>query len=304
MLQCKRGDFVLKALIVINSKNKKTPFSTRLIDVCKILSKKNYDIKIELTKKINDTFNIVNENKKKYNLLVVAGGDGTINEVSNALQDDKNKPIIMYFPTGTVNDFGTSLKIPHKFDKQLQVLNRHNTMKVDTGKVNDKYFNYICAFGPFTRASYTTPHSEKNRFGKWAYYRHVIEEIPMLNKSYHLEVEIDGEKISGLFTSALIINSTSIGGFRHFMKHDSINDGYFNLVLVSKANARMFKKGIKHLINGMKDNVKDEDYIFKKFKKLKIITSENIPWTLDGEKGPVGSVEIEVIKHNLEIIVP
>ena len=291
-----------RAIIIINSKNKKSQFVSRLFDICIILSKKDYETKVMLTKKANDTFNIVKDNKKHCELIVVAGGDGTMNEVVNALGRDKNKPKIMYFPTGTVNDFGASLKIPHNFDKQLQLLKKHNVEIVDSGQINDKFFNYVCAFGPFTRASYTTSHSEKNRFGKLAYYRRIIDEIPTLAQSYYLDVIVDGERINGYFTYAFIINSTSVGGFKHFMRNDRIDDGYFNLVLVSKTSGKVVRKGIAHLIQGMKDNFNDDDYIFKKFKKLQIITKDKIQWTLDGEKGPVGSIEVEVIKHNLEIV--
>ncbi|MDH6603182.1 diacylglycerol kinase (ATP) [Bacilli bacterium PM5-9] len=294
---------MLNALIVVNSKNKKTHFYNHLADVCQALSRKNYSIKISFTKKPNDISNILAD-VEQIDLIVVAGGDGTMNEVVNALSKTEHKVKIMYFPTGTVNDFGTSLKIPHNFKKQLQLLNKHTTMMVDSGKVNEYYFNYICAFGAFTRASYTTPHWEKNKYGKLAYYRHLIDEIPALSKSYELDIDVDGEKINGNFSYALIINSTSVAGFRHFLKNDSMNDGYFNLLLVTKANAKVFKKAIKYLIKGMSDNIDDDHYILRKFKKLTINTDDKISWTIDGEKGPVGSIEVEVIKHNLEIICP
>lgn len=294
----------MKALMIVNSRNRKSQFSARLIDVCSALSKKGYEIEIAMTQKKYDVYRIIAQRSHDVSLLVVAGGDGTIHEVTNALGDLKDKPEIMYFPTGTVNDFGHSLKIPMNLNGQLSILRKHNVKRVDSGSIGDKFFNYICAFGPFTRASYMTPHAEKNKFGKFAYYRRIIDEIPALAKSYYMEIEVDGERIEGYFTYALIINSTSVAGFRHFMKEDSIDDGYFNLVLVSKANAKAFALGIKHLIAGMKDNVSDEHYYFKKFKELKIVTDEKIRWTLDGEKGPVGSIDVKVIPGNIAILAP
>ncbi|MDL2211444.1 YegS/Rv2252/BmrU family lipid kinase [Erysipelotrichaceae bacterium OttesenSCG-928-M19] len=291
-----------KAMIIINSKNKRSQFAQKLFDICRVLAKKDYEIIVKFTKRVNDSFNIVLKYHDKIDLLVIAGGDGTMNEVVNALKETKNKPKIMYFPTGTVNDFGTSLKIPNNFNKQMQLLKKHETKFVDSGKVNDYYFNYICAFGPFTRTSYVTPHDEKNKYGKFAYYRHLVAELPSFSQAYPLDIIVDGEHISGTYTYALIINSTSVAGFKHFMKHDSIDDGYFNLVLVSKANAKIFRKGIGHLIEGMKDDFNDEDYILKKFKKLEITTNSDVQWTLDGEKGPTGSIKVEVIHHNLEIM--
>lgn len=298
----KRGDKMKQALILVNSRNKRSNFSQRLFDICKILSKQEYEVNIYLTKNKRDLIEVVAQ-RNNVDLLVVAGGDGTMNEVLCALGDVEEKPQIMYFPTGTVNDFGTSLKIPHNFDDQLNILKKGETKKVDSGRVNEMYFNYICAFGPFTRASYLTSRDKKNRFGKWAYFKKAAEDLPKINRSYYLDIEIDGEKIEGEFALCFIINSTSVAGFKRFLKNDSIDDGYFNILLVNSVNAKSFRKGVKYLIKGMEESIRDEDLIFRKFKKLKITTPHKITWTIDGERGPVGSIEIEVLKHNLEMMI-
>lgn len=294
----------MNSLIIINSMNSNSDFIKRLGEVAKTLSKNDYEILIQFTKQAHDIFNIVKKYGAEFDLLVVAGGDGTLNEVCDGLKEFENKPKIMYFPTGTVNDFGNSLGMPKKFKKQLNVLNNQKTMIVDSGRVNDRYFNYVCAFGPFTATSYSTSHQLKNKFGKFAYFMNIGKEIPKIVESHHLEINVDGEEISGSFISALIINSTSVAGFRAFIRNDQLDDGFFNLLLIRQANPIMLTKGIAHVIEGLNEDFDDEYYTFRKFEKLKIESSDNIQWTLDGEEGPNGSIEVEVIKHNLEFLVP
>lgn len=294
----------MKSLIIINSMNTKSNFTKRLVDVANTLSKKDYDITIKFTKKPHDSYNIVANFGHEFDLLVIAGGDGTLNEVCDGLKNIEVKPRIMYFPTGTVNDFGSSLGMPKRFSKQLNVLENENSRMIDSGVVNDRYFNYVCAYGPFTATSYITSHKLKNKFGKFAYFMNLGKEIPKITQLHELEIEVDDEIISGTFVSALIINSTSIAGFKSLMRNDELDDGYFNLLLIKKTSPIMLSKGIYHVIEGMKENFSDEYYIFRKFKSLKIKNDSDIEWTLDGEKGPIGSIDIQVIKHNLEFLIP
>lgn len=293
----------MNSLIIINSMNTKSDFTNRLVDVLKILSKNDYNITVKFTKQAHDTFEIVKKEGKHYQLLVVAGGDGTLNEVCDGLKKVSHKPKIMYFPTGTVNDFGNSLGIPKQFRKQLSILSNQNSRYIDSGVVNSRYFNYVCAFGPFTATSYDTSHKLKNRFGKLAYFLNIGKEIPKISELHNLEIVVDKEVISGSFVSALIVNSTSVAGFKSFIRNDELDDGYFNLILIKKASPIMITKGIVYIIEGKNEDFEDEYYIFRKFKKVSIKTTSDIEWTLDGEKGPVGSIDMKVIKHNLEFLV-
>jgi len=292
----------MNALIIINSKKGKSTFSNHLYDICHILTRKEYEISIKLTSKEINAYDIVIQ--KRYDLYIVAGGDGTINEVVNAVSTYEDKPDVMYFPTGTVNDFGNSLGLQTIIQRQLVVLRRHKVKEIDSGLVNGKYFNYVCGFGPFTRTSYITTHYEKNKYGKLAYIKNMFDEIPELLNSYHMDVIVDGEKISGEFTYALIINSVSVAGFRKFLKNDKMDDGLFNLILVGKSSAKTLTQAISLISKGFDKNFSEDSVIYRKFKKLSIQTDDDIQWTLDGEKGPIGSVEIEVIPKNLRMLVP
>jgi diacylglycerol kinase family enzyme len=54
-------------------------------------------------------------NCSRFELVIVFGGDGTLNEALNGLMNKTHRPKLLYVPTGTVNDFGHYLKIPKDF---------------------------------------------------------------------------------------------------------------------------------------------------------------------------------------------
>ncbi|MGL4382746.1 MAG: diacylglycerol/lipid kinase family protein [Bacilli bacterium] len=296
----------MKALIIINSKQNKSSFNSNFYRICTLLNKYHYQVTIHFTKKANDTYEQVLKNKNNYQLLGIVGGDGSMYETINALQEDAHKPKVLYFPNGTVNDLASGIGIPLNTSEAIYQYRFMESMYIDTGKVNNLYFNYVCAFGPFTKTSYKTKHHEKQKLGKMAYVKNAVDEIGEINKSYFLKVKVDDAYFEGYYTYGIIANSTSIAGFRRLFKDDRIDDGFFNLVLVSKASPHVLSKTIQYLMFGIDDKTADNDqgYIYLKFKKLEIEAFEDIEWSIDGEKGPTGSIKVEVIRKNLEIIKP
>ena len=74
-----------------------------------------------------------------YDVIVAAGGDGTVNEVLNGIADEPEgfqRARLGVLPLGTVNVFARELKIPLKLERAWQVLKRGNTTKVDLGRAD------------------------------------------------------------------------------------------------------------------------------------------------------------------------
>lgn len=293
-----------KSIILINGVQKNTPVTNNLFTLCETLNNLYSSVEVYLTKSEKDLITKIKSLTSDYTLIFVAGGDGTIHEATNAVLQLSHQPSIYYFPTGTVNDFAHSLGIPFEIGKALTSLKKNNVVYIDVGKYNESYFNYICAFGPFTKTSYETSHESKKTLGRLAYIINMLEDIPQLVESYTLSIDIDGVKFTGDYTFALIVNSNSVGGIRNFFQNDLLDDGYFNLLLVPKANIKNVSTAIQYLVTGIKDRVDSSDYYYSKFKKLTIMCDKKINWTVDGEKGPVNNLEVEVIHKKLKIILP
>lgn len=129
------------------------------------------------------------------------------------MKREKKIPI-GYIPTGTTNDFASSLHIPKNLLQAASTAAGGTEFPCDIGRFNGDVFVYIAAFGLFTDVSYETKQEMKNVLGHLAY---VLEgatrifDIP----SYKLKVTHDGETIEDEFIYGMVTNSRSVGGFRN-----------------------------------------------------------------------------------------
>lgn len=241
-----------------------------------------------------------------YDVLVISGGDGTVNEVVNSIANVENRPTIGYIPTGTTNDLAHSLKIPKNVKKAVNIILNGKEITHDIFKVNDKYGIYVCAFGIFTGSSYTASQKSKRKFGRLAYFKDGIKEM-FGAKNFNLTLNFDDVSISSNYALGIVANSRYVAGYK-INKMACCNDGYVNVILVKDKK----KKGVSFLsllrifklfLFGM-NSVKNSKHcqIFK-LNKFSVILPENTIINLDGEKGFNGSFNFEVLKQHIKIFV-
>ena len=105
--------------------------------------------------------------KAGFDLVIAAGGDGTINEVVSGIAPLKMRPQMAVIPTGTTNDFARALKIPRGNPVEAaKVIAKKQTLQMDIGRAyDDKYFINIAAAGSFTELTYSVPSRLKTVLG-------------------------------------------------------------------------------------------------------------------------------------------
>lgn len=263
-------------------------------------------VDVKPTKKRGDAKTFASEACGVYDVIVVAGGDGTLNEVINGIAESEIRPKIGYIPTGTTNDLARSLKIPFNIKKALKVIIDGNSLKHDIFKANDKYGIYVCAFGIFTSASYSAKQSTKNKLGKLAYYFSGITEIgktkkfPITLKTTNLEFTTD-------IILGIIANGRYCSGYR-IDKNADCRDGFVNVILFKEKNpkhislktlltiARLFLFGVVNI-----QKVKNCSIL--KLDKFSITLDEKTPVNIDGENAFKSSFDFEMLKQHIEIFV-
>ena len=269
--------------------------------------KTKYEIvDIKPTTKRGDAGVFAREACGKYDTIVISGGDGTVNEIINAIAPQEQRPKIGYIPTGTTNDLAHSLKIPKNVKKAVDIILKGNSTTHDIFKVNDKYGIYVCAFGVFTGSSYTTSQKSKKKFGKLAYYRYGIKEF-FNTKNFNMTLKFDDVEISSKYALGIIANSKYISGYK-INKMASCNDGYVNVILVKDKK----KKGIsfkalfriaKLFLFGVTKLKSSKNCQILKLNKFSVELPKNTIINLDGEKGFEGSFNFEVLNQHVEIFV-
>ena len=172
--------------------------------------------------------------REEIELVVVAGGDGTVNFTLNRMKEKELDIPIGVIPAGTANDFAGAIGMSKDPLKAAEQIATGEIIRVDCGKVNNIYFVNIFSFGLFTTTSQRTPDEQKHRWGKLAYIAEGIKELRRMRK-IPLEIRADGEHFSLDTLIALIFNGETAGGFR-LARRSSIQDGHFECLLLEKRN--------------------------------------------------------------------
>ncbi len=267
-------------LLIVNPKAGKGTIKRKLPKIIKNFEKRGYEAKTVYTKVDYKPSDILKDNNKEWDLIVCCGGDGTLNELINAVMKLDKKPQIGFIPLGTMNDFARTIKLSTKKTFLAKNIDEGNIIPSDIGTFNNGYFNYVVAFGAFTPVSYVTSHKLKRRFGKLAYF---IVALRYLNKirGYKLTIEAEGEKVTDEFIFGSISNSKSIGGFEWFKRSGvKINDGEFEMLFIKKPkNIWGYVKTIFAIL--FKQHYKKQYFEYFQTDKIKITSKTNIPWTID-----------------------
>ncbi|MUV38608.1 Diacylglycerol kinase (ATP) [Lentibacillus sp. JNUCC-1] len=239
--------------------------------------------------------------ERKFDLVVAAGGDGTINEVINGISEQEWRPKLGILPGGTTNDFARALNIPRDIKKALEVIVAGETMKLDVGRVNEQYFINIAGGGKLTELTYDVPIKLKTMLGQLAYYMKGIEMLPSL-KPIRARIEYDGNVFDENIMLFLVSNSNSVGGFEKLAPTAKLNDGYFDLIILKEANLAEFIRIATLALRGA--HLEDKHVIYTQAKHIKVDTEEKMQLNIDGEYGGLLPGEFINLQEHIEFCVP
>lgn len=293
-----------RVLLIVNPCSGRAKMQTELLSVVQIFSSADNTVTVYPTKFSGDGTEYVKKlPENAYDLIVVCGGDGTLNEViSGIMESGKNFPL-GYIPSGTLNEWSSGLNISRNIQDAAKDIINSETVTLDIGKFGDKYFSYTASFGAFTSASYSAPQDIKNVLGQAAYFFEGIKSLANI-KPIHLKFTYEDGEVEGDFLFGAVSNSLSVGGI---VKYDKIpvalNDGWFEVMLIKKPD-NILK--LQPLIDGIiKHEFDREGMVFFRTKNLTVTSNEKVDWTLDGEHA-IGGTETKIsnIHNAITLLLP
>ncbi|TDM13956.1 diacylglycerol kinase [Macrococcus bovicus] len=291
-----------RARIIYNPTSGRELFKKTLPDVLIKLEQAGYETSAHATTAAGDaTIAARAAVQDQFDIIIAAGGDGTLNEVVNGIADLPDLPQIGVIPMGTVNDFGRALMIPKDIMEAVDVIIEGTTVPVDIGRMNSRYFINIAGGGKITSVSYEAPSKLKTVIGPLAYYIKGLEMLPEI-KPTDVRIEYDGEVFSGEVMLFLIGLTNSVGGFEKLVPDASINDGYFTLLFLEKVNLAEFGHLLTLASRGEHLNHPKVHYI--KAKEIKVSSYEMMDLNVDGEYGGVLPAHFVNLASHLEIFSP
>lgn len=269
---------------VVNLVAGKAVISKKLGKIVDEFVKEGYEVTVHTTQSGDDAVEqAVYACENGYDLLVVAGGDGTLSQCLQGVMDCGKKIPIGYVPAGSTNDFAKSLGIPSDQIKAAKIITHGKPALCDVGGFNGSYFSYVAAFGAFTNITYETSQKLKNVFGHAAYLAEGATQLGTI-KSKPLRIEYESKTIEGDFLVGMITNTASVGGMIK-VKDFLLDDGLFEVTLIKnpKSKAELGKTALAL----MKNDTTDKNIISFRTNELTVtnLSDEPLKWTRDGEYG-------------------
>lgn len=236
-----------------------------------------------------------------YEHLIIAGGDGTIDIIINAMKNLNINLPVGILPVGTANDFAHSLGLEFDIKKAVDNIINSNPRNFDIGKINYKYFINVASAGMFTDVSQKINPDFKNYMGKVAYYIAGIEETLHL-RAFNIKVKSDEVEYKGNMYLMLVFNGKTAGNLNLAYKA-KLDDGYLDVIIFKDMP---IPKSIPVFINVLKgehlDNLNEDDILYFKTKEIYIECEDGLTTDIDGEKGPDFPLDIKCIEGGLEIL--
>ncbi len=124
-----------------------------LFDIIEILSQGGYTVTVRLTEYGGHATEIAKEARPgNFDIIVCAGGDGTLNETINGVLAAKSSIPIGYIPSGSTNDFASKLGLSKDIKTAAEDIISGKALPIDIGLFGYRFFSYVAYFGIFTRA--------------------------------------------------------------------------------------------------------------------------------------------------------
>lgn len=242
--------------------------------------------------------------KEGFDLIVAAGGDGTVNQVINGIAGLDKRPRFALIPAGTTNDYARALRIPREDPVAAAkvILKPENHLLVDIGQAGKHYFINIAAGGTLTELTYDVSSQIKSLFGYLAYFAKGAEMLPRV-KPVEMDIQYDGHEFRGKASMIFLAMTNSVGGFEQIVPDAALDDGKFSLLIVKDSSMVGLMQLMAKALKG--NHLGDPRVIYAKAKDVKVTPlskTDRLMINLDGEYGGDAPMEFHALHQHIDVV--
>ena len=279
-----------KCIIIMNPESGKVKSLNSKQGFYDVLRKHGYDAEIRYTKGPKDATRIIEELENDVDLVISAGGDGTLNEVVTGNLHRDKKLVLANLPMGTTNDVANMYGYTKDYKKNLELLLHGVRKKVDICYVDNTPFVYVACLGDYIDMAYNTPRNLKKKYGKIAYILYGLRQLRNRIHRYHVKYKVDGVEHEGVYSFFFITNSSRVAGVDDIYYDVKMDDNMFEVAL---ANPKTKPDILRMLVQVTMKDVKEVPgityYQTNNF-EIEFLDKPKTSWCIDGEeyasKGP------------------
>lgn len=283
---------------ILNGKKAGTP---ELRNEIMRMREQGVDLQVRVTWESADMKRLVKEAVNEgIRRIVVAGGDGTVNEAVTALnQIDANaRPELAIIPMGTANDFATATKIPTTIRESIELAVNGDAVAVDSVQANDRYFMNIAAAGFGAEITAETPVELKNFLGGGAYtLTGLVKALGF--KPYDGSLTIEQGSYQGEILVGAFCNSRLAGGGQELAPNALIDDGLMDITLVHP----FLPHELPQVIDEIQNPTETGQFVkHTQASWLEIDFPKTLPLNLDGEPYRSNKIRFDVKPRSIRLV--
>jgi len=231
--------------------------------------------------------------------IVVAGGDGTVNEVINGLADPSRIPIL-HLPTGTANQLARSLNLPFDPYQLLDILEQGSIRRIDMGLIESRRFLLLVSSGFDASVAAEVKKTRNDTLGYTGYV------VPILrawarHQPRELSVIIDNQqKISGF--NVMVLKVRQYGGVFVFAEEARLDSGYFEVCVFQQGSVPWMSL---YAVAGLMGKTAElPGVVCARARIVRIESEEPVPVEIDGDHYGMTPVDIRIQPSIVPVVVP
>ena len=238
-------------------------------------------------------------------LIIAAGGDGTLNEVINGIGENLGQASVGLIPLGTGNDFARTIGVPSDAETAIDLILAGETRAVDLVRVTSdevRYFVNVSAGGFSGLVDEKLTPEIKKTWGPLAYLRSAAAALPEL-RAYRTTLAFDNDESLTLeLYNVVVANGRYVGGGTSIAPDAVLDDGLLDVVLIPKRSAAELALLAAQIAMGA--HLSSESVLFRRASKLTVNSKPGMWFNVDGELVGNEPARFEILPRALRFIAP
>jgi YegS/Rv2252/BmrU family lipid kinase len=228
--------------------------------------------------------------------IIIAGGDGTIKLVAEALADEDI--LFGLLPAGSANGLATDLGLPETMHENLEIGFGSKFMEIDMVLINDNLSLHLSDLG--LNAELIKNYENSAVRGKWGYAVQVFNTLMDREDPFIATIKANGEIIECEARMIVIANSQKYGTGIVINPDGVMNDGKFELVILKNLDLVVISK----IMTGNMPVDFDDIQIISTNKAV-ITTNNPVSFQIDGEYcGQKKALDIAIAPSKIKVAIP
>jgi diacylglycerol kinase (ATP) len=243
--------------------------------------------------------------RKGFDLVVAAGGDGTLNEVVNGIGENLGEARLGLIPLGTGNDFARTIGVPDDIEAAIDLIVIGETREVDLVRVTSdevRYFVNVSAGGFSGLVDEKLTPEIKKTWGPLAYLRGAAAALSEL-RAYRTTLALDNsESLTLDLYNVVVANGRYVAGGTLIAPEASIDDGLLDIVLIPQRSAPELALLAAQV--GLGTHLTSDAIVFRRAAQLTVNSKPGMWFNVDGELVGNEPARFEILPRALRFIAP